>query len=118
MLNSSIGTEINNYYLYNGNVYTKEYLNNTINIRILPLNYSVYYWTNGYIYINQSNPSFHSGIFYSYVVSIYYSQSQSAPQSPFSISTYIYPLSMLFFFFMCSILIIGYIKYGSGKNGK
>ena len=115
---SSIGTEINNYFLYNGNIYTKEYLNNTINIRILPLNYSVYYWTNGYIYINQSNPSFHSGIFYSYIVSIYYSQSQSAPQSPFSISTYIYPISMLFFFFMCSILIIGYIKYGSGKNGK
>jgi hypothetical protein len=115
---SSIGTEINNYFLYNGNIYTKEYLNNTINIRILPLNYSVYYWTNGYIYINQSNPSFHSGIFYSYIVSIYYSQSQSAPQSPFSISTYIYPISMLFFFFMCSILIIGYIKYGGNKNGK
>ena len=115
---SSIGTEINNYFLYNGNIYTKEYLNNTINIRILPLNYSVYYWINGYIYINQSNPSFHSGIFYSYIVSIYYSQSQSAPQSPFSISTYIYPISMLFFFFMCSILIIGYIKYGGNKNGK
>ena len=115
---SSIGTEINNYFLYNGNIYTKEYLNNTINIRILPLNYSVYYWAKGYIYINQSNPSFHSGIFYSYIVSIYYSQSQSVPQSPFSISTYIYPISMLFFFFMCSILIIGYIKYGSGKNGK
>ena len=109
---------IKNYYYYNNSVETelnftfKSYVNN---LSILPLNYSNYYWNKGNISISESDFKELNFSTYQYNLSIYYNFLNSNFINPYSLSSYLYPISVVLTFIIGGLIMIGYIKYG--KNG-
>ena len=109
---SGQGTQISNYYLYKGQITTKSYLNNSLTLNILPLNYSVYLWTKGHIIITQNDYTSKNGVNYYYNISIYYSSTAPTFQNPYNLTSYIFPMSVMLFLILGGIIIYGKFKYG------
>ena len=112
---SGTGVSINNYYLYNGQITTNSYLNDSIPLNILPLNYSSFQWNKGHIIIYQNDYNSKNGVNYYYNISIYYSSIAPTFSNPYNLSSYIFPMSVLTFFILGGIIIYGKFKYG-GKS--
>ena len=112
---SGTGVQINNYYLYNGQISTNSYLNDSIPLNILPLNYSSFQWNKGHIIIYQNDYNSKNGVNYYYNISIYYSSIAPTFSNPYNLSSYIFPMSVLTFFILGGIIIYGKFKYG-GKS--
>ena len=116
---TSNGALIDNYYLHNGIIQTYSYLNNSIPLKILPLNYGTNIWNKSYIIIGLTNYtgksiSISGSITYYYNISIYYSTISNNFVNPFSFYSYLFPLSVLLFFILGGLIIYG--KKESGKK--
>lgn len=116
---TSNGALIENYYLHNGIIQSYSYLNDSIPLKILPLNYSTYIWNKSYIIIGLTNYtgtsiSISGKVTYYYNISIYYSTIPNNFVNPFSFYSYLFPLSVLLFFILGGLIIYG--KKESGKK--